>query len=108
MITYTVVAGDLGDVFYLESGEPFRNIKITFIGAVTGERPHEVTYKIPVHAFGGDECSFYTLPEGSKVICRGWLEEREGLGVVMVSELEELFPKLSKRKSKPTFDELID
>lgn len=111
MITYTVVAGELGDVFYLETGEPFRNIKIEFIGALGGERPHPISYNIPVHAFGGEDCSYYTLPNGTKIIARGWLEVRDELGVVMVSEIEELFPgkeKRRQRKAKKVENELID
>lgn len=111
MITYSVVAGDLSDVFYLETGEPFRNIKIEFIGSIAGETPHQLSYDIPVHAFGGDDCSFYTLPSGTKVICRGWLEVREKMGVVLVSELEELFPtkgKHSKTASKRVENQHMD
>lgn len=93
MISNTFLAGDLGDCFFLENGEPFRNVLITFIGAAAGERPREMTYEIPVHAFGGSKSSFYTLKNGSKVILKGWLETREKIGVVLISELEELFPK---------------
>ncbi len=100
MISTTLLAGDLGDCFFLENGEPFRYVKVTFIGATAGERPREMTYEIPVHAFGGSQASFYTLKKGSKVILKGWLESREKIGVVVISELEELFPKRNEPTTK--------
>ena len=55
-------------------------------------------FKVPVHAFGNLKTSFYALPNGTRVIVRGWIETRDEIGVVVISELEELFPLPKEKK----------
>ena len=93
MISCAVLAGELSEAFSLDNGELFRYLNLHSIGSIAGERPHEVAYKIPVHAFGNSRSSFYSIPNGSYVVIRGWVEARPGIGVVVISEIEDLFPK---------------
>ena len=79
MISTTVLAGELGDIMTLRTGELYR-------------------YVVPVHAFGNLKTAFYALPKGTRVILRGWIETRDEIGVVVMSELEELFPLPKEKK----------
>ena len=48
--------------------------------------------------FGNLKTAFYALPKGTRVILRGWIETRDEIGVVVMSELEELFPLPKEKK----------
>lgn len=98
MISNAFLAGELGDSFVTENGEMFRYVKLVSCGSFAGERPHEVKHLIPVHAFGNQQASFYTLKEGAYVVIRGWIETRPNIGVVVMSELEDLFPPKGSKK----------
>ena len=97
MISTTLLAGELGDIFALESGELYRYVNLHAVADLYAERPFGSVFKVPVHAFGNIKTSFYSLPKGTRVIVRGWIETRDEIGVVVISELEELFP-LPKEK----------
>ena len=92
MISGTIIAGELGDVFTLKTGELYRYVHLEAVAELYAERPYGAVFKVPVHAFGNIKTSFYALPKGTRVIIRGWIETRDEIGVVVISELEELFP----------------
>lgn len=101
MISTTLLAGELGDIFALKSGELYRYVNLHAVAELYAERPFGSVFKVPVHAFGNIKTSFYSLPNGTRVIVRGWIETRDEIGVVVISELEELFP-LPKEKTSTT------
>ena len=102
MISTTLLAGELGDIFALESGELYRYVNLHAVADLCAERPFGSVFKVPVHAFGNIKTSFYSLPKGTRVIVRGWIETRDEIGVVVISELEELFPlPKEKRTTSP-------
>ena len=98
MISSTILAGELGEVFTLRTGELYRYVHLEAIAELYAERPYGAVFKVPVHAFGNIKTSFYSLPKGTRVIVRGWIETRDEIGVVVVSELEELFPLPKEKK----------
>lgn len=100
MISTTVLAGTLGDLMTLKTGELYRYVHLEAVAELYSERPYGMVFKVPVHAFGNLKSSFYALPNGTRVIIRGWIETRDEIGVVVISELEELFP-LPKEKKNP-------
>jgi len=98
MISTTLLAGELGEVFALQTGELYRYVHLDAIADLYAERPMGSVFKVPVHAFGNLKTSFYALPNGTRVIVRGWIETRDEIGVVVISELEELFPLPKEKK----------
>jgi len=98
MISNAFLAGELGDLFETPEGERFRYVKLVTNGSTAGERPHDIEYLVPVHAFGNSYASFYSIPKGSYVVIRGWIETRPNIGVVVISENEDLFPIRKEKK----------
>lgn len=98
MISNVFLAGELGDVFVTQEGENFRYVRLSANNSLVVGRTMKEEYLIPVTAFGSPFSSFYTLKKGSYVVLRGWLETRNDIGVVVVSELEDLFPKEKENK----------
>lgn len=99
MISTTVLAGELGDIMTLRTGELYRYVHLEAVAELYAERPYGMIFKVPVHAFGNLKTAFYALPKGTRVILRGWIETRDEIGVVVMSELEELFPLPKEKKS---------
>lgn len=92
MISNAFLAGKLGEVFIDSTGEYFRYVILDAINSYGEEKCQRDVHKVAVHAFGPVNSSFYSIPNGSYVVIRGWIETRENLGAVVISEIEDLFP----------------
>ena len=96
MISTTLLAGELGEVFALKTGELYRYVHLDAIAELYAERPMGSVFKVPVHAFGNIKTSFYALPKGTRVIIRGWIETRDEIGVFVSFSLSQ-----KRRRSLP-------
>ena len=92
MLSEVALSGRLGDLC------PFpgcRYVEIDRVVCTESGGKYEVD-KVPVKSYGGLQSHFLTAPKGAFIVLKGRLETREGLGVIFLSVMQEIFSSLSR------------
>lgn len=95
MLSSVYIAGKLGEIL----ADGVRLVDVD--GLLPGPDGAFKSFSIPVYSNMGRGSYFFEAPRGSLVIVKGRLEPKEGMGLVVINEIDEIYSnKVGLEKSE--------